>query len=199
MCVRLHTHTRGSLCVHKCVCKNVCPRLILLPLFPLRISCIIYEALMNMLISRRAGRGERASPVLFLHSSDEREGKREQDREEGAGGENNSLHRCRGESLSEKKGKKTKGREGKYWKKSVEIHLLNPQRSTNRYCGNMDGGKLMLCYIVLETNESPMLSGRGEVRLEEAAREMWRLGGEYSHCSFSISVVFLSLTRQVGK
>ena len=27
---------------------------------------------MNMLISRRAGRGERASPVLFLHSSDER-------------------------------------------------------------------------------------------------------------------------------
>lgn len=39
--------------------------------FPLRISCIIYEPLMNMLISRRAGRGERASPVLFLHSSDE--------------------------------------------------------------------------------------------------------------------------------
>lgn len=25
---------------------------------------------MNMLISRRAGRGERASPVLFLYSSD---------------------------------------------------------------------------------------------------------------------------------
>lgn len=27
---------------------------------------------MNMLISQCAGRGERASPVLFLHSSDER-------------------------------------------------------------------------------------------------------------------------------
>lgn len=33
--------------------------------------------LMNMLISRRAGRGERASPVLFLHRSDARKGKRE--------------------------------------------------------------------------------------------------------------------------
>lgn len=32
--------------------------------------------LMNMLISRRAGRGERASPVLFLHRSDARKGKK---------------------------------------------------------------------------------------------------------------------------
>lgn len=50
---------------------------------------------------------------------------------------------------------------------SVEMHLLKPRRSTNRYCGNMEGGEPMLCYIVLETNESPMLRGRGEARLEE--------------------------------
>lgn len=40
--------------------------------------------LMNMLISRRAGRGERASPVLFLHSSDER-GMEKREGEEGGG------------------------------------------------------------------------------------------------------------------
>lgn len=40
------------------------------------------EPLMNMLISRRAERGERASPVLFLHSSDERGGKREMEKME---------------------------------------------------------------------------------------------------------------------
>lgn len=66
VCVCLFTYK--SLCVWWCVCvstshSSAC--------FPLRISCIIYEPLMNMLISRRAGRGERASPVLFLHSSDE--------------------------------------------------------------------------------------------------------------------------------
>lgn len=79
--------------MHVCalMCKNVCPRLILLPLFPLRISCIIYGPLMNMLISRRAERGERASPVLFLHLCDERGGKKERDgkerEEDGIGGE----------------------------------------------------------------------------------------------------------------
>ena len=42
----VHVHV----CVRACVClcvyerENVCPRLILLPLFPLRISCIIYGA-----------------------------------------------------------------------------------------------------------------------------------------------------------
>lgn len=54
---------------------------------------------------------------------------------------------------------------------SVEIHLLNLGCSTNRYCGNMDGGEPMLCFIVLETNESPMLWGCGEARLEEAAQK----------------------------
>ena len=38
----------------------------------------------------------------------------------------------------------------------------------------MDGGEPMLCYIVLETNESPMLGGRGEARLEEVVRETGR-------------------------
>lgn len=60
-----------ELCVFFYLCVSCAP-LILLLLFPLQISCIIYVPLMNMLISRRAGRGERASPVLFLHSSDER-------------------------------------------------------------------------------------------------------------------------------
>lgn len=32
----------------------------------------------------------------------------------------------------------------------------------------------MLCYIVLGTNESPMLRGRGEARLEEVVRETGR-------------------------
>lgn len=45
------------------------------------------EPLMNMLISRRAERGERASPVLFLHSSDERGGKK-RDGKDGAGERN---------------------------------------------------------------------------------------------------------------
>ena len=42
MCVCVCAHARARLCV--CVTKtdNVCPRLILLPLFPLRFSCIIY-------------------------------------------------------------------------------------------------------------------------------------------------------------
>ena len=71
-----YAHIGSWVRVNAYVCKNVCPRLILLPLFPLRITCIIYEPLMNMLISRRAVRGERASPVLFLHSSDERGKKR---------------------------------------------------------------------------------------------------------------------------
>lgn len=56
----------------------------------------------------------------------------------------------------------------------MEIYLLNPRRSTNRYCGNMDGGKPMLCYIVLETNESPMLRGRREARLKEVVRQTER-------------------------
>lgn len=38
----------------------------------------------------------------------------------------------------------------------------------------MDCGEPMLCYIVLETNESPMLRGRGEARLEEEVRETGR-------------------------
>lgn len=38
--------------------------------------------LMNMLISRRAGRGERASPVLFLLRSDERGRKRGMEKRE---------------------------------------------------------------------------------------------------------------------
>lgn len=44
----------------------------------------------------------------------------------------------------------------------------------------MDDGEPMLCYIVLETNESPMLRGRGEARLEVVARERARCawGGE---------------------
>lgn len=74
MCVCECEHTCIWECMCKCVCvrENVCLCLILLPLFPLRISCIIYGPLMNMLISQCAGRGERASPILFLHSSDER-------------------------------------------------------------------------------------------------------------------------------
>lgn len=43
--------------------------------------------LMNMLISRRAGRGERASPVLFLHSSDERGKERGMEKRERERGE----------------------------------------------------------------------------------------------------------------
>lgn len=65
LCVCLHMGARA--CARGCGSASHS-----LPLFPLRISCIIYGTLMNMLISRRAGRGERASPVLFLHSSDER-------------------------------------------------------------------------------------------------------------------------------
>lgn len=90
----------------------------------------------------------------------------------------------------------------------MEIHLLNPGRSTNRYCGNMDGGEPMLCYIVLETNESPMLRGRGEARLEEVAGETGederkqKKGGRGNscHCSIDISVVFLRAQtgRQIG-
>ena len=37
-------HMHACVCVRACACENVCPRLILLPLFPLRISCIIYGA-----------------------------------------------------------------------------------------------------------------------------------------------------------
>jgi len=68
-----------------------------------------------------------------------------------------------------------KGRKEKCWKERVWKYIyLNPQDSTNRYCGNMDDGEPMLCYIVLETNESPMLRGHGEARLEEVARETVR-------------------------
>lgn len=49
--------------------------------------------LMNMLISRRAGRGERASPVLFLHSSDER-GMEKREGEEGGGRNWESVCAC---------------------------------------------------------------------------------------------------------
>lgn len=117
-----------ELCVFFYLCVSCVP-LILLLLFPLQISCIIYVPLMNMLISRRAGRGERASPVLFLHSSDERGMEKEE-----AGKRLLLLER-----------------------KSGEIHLWNPRRSANKRHGNMDRGEPMLCYIVLETNESPML------------------------------------------
>lgn len=68
-----------------------------------------------------------------------------------------------GERVERRRAEKAKVLEGE----SVEIHLLKPRRSTNRYCGNVEGGEPVLCYIVLETNESPMLRGRGEARLEE--------------------------------
>ena len=52
--------------------------------------------LMNMLISQRAGRGERASPVLFLHSSDERGMEKREGEERWVGGDWESVcARCR--------------------------------------------------------------------------------------------------------
>lgn len=74
-----------------------------------------------------------------------------------------------------KEGGKTKGREGKRWKERVWKYIYEILGvPTNKHCGNMDGGEPMLCYIVLETNESPMLRGRGEARLEEVVRETGR-------------------------
>lgn len=157
---------------------------------------------MNMLISRRAGRGERASPVLFLHSSDER-GK-ERGMEKRGGGE--KLGKC--VLLLERKGNKWKGGkdEGQRRKtlegESVEIHLWNPWRSTNKHCGNMDGGEPMLCYIVLETNESPMLRGRREARLEEVVRKTGRWEGKKGEIVVIVPSAFQLCfwkARQAGK
>lgn len=72
---------------------------------------------MNMLISQCAERGERASPVLFLHSSDERGmEKRERKTERERNWE--SVCCCwRGKGISE--GQRRKTLEGE----NVEIHL----------------------------------------------------------------------------
>lgn len=132
---------------------------------------------MNMLISRRAGRGERASPVLFLHWSDGRGKEKGMEKREG---EDERLGKC--VLLMERKGSKWKRGKDEGQKRlegeSVEIHLWNLRRSTKKHCGNMDGGEPMLCYIVLEANKSPMLRGRGEVRLEEVVREAERWEGK---------------------
>lgn len=57
--------------------------------------------LMNMLISQRAGRGERASPVLFLHWSDGRGKEKGMEKREG---EEERLGKC--VLLLERKGNK---------------------------------------------------------------------------------------------
>lgn len=44
MCVSIPAYGSVCTCERVCARENVCPRLILLPLFPLRISCIIYGA-----------------------------------------------------------------------------------------------------------------------------------------------------------
>lgn len=114
VCAGVRLSTYAFLCVRMQGYVCVCPRLILPPLFPLRISCIIYELLMNMLISWRAGRGERASPVLFLHSSDERGKKRGIKK-----GENKRERRfCGGEGFSGKEGRAEKEKDWKerMWK-----------------------------------------------------------------------------------
>lgn len=49
---------------------------------------------MNMLISQCAGRGERASPILFLHSSDEREKERGMEKREREGEEGETGKAC---------------------------------------------------------------------------------------------------------
>lgn len=89
VCIPVYWSACSCVCVLACMCERVLedvgPRLLLLPLFPLRISCIIYRPLMNMVISQRAGRGERASPVLFLHSSDEKGKERGVQKRERAG------------------------------------------------------------------------------------------------------------------
>lgn len=145
------------------MCAYVCPRLIRLPLFPLRISCIIYGTLMNMLISQRAGRGERASPVLFLHPSDERGNERVMEKREG---EEERL----GEGVllwvqMEESGRQA-SREGKRWKKRVWKYIYEiPAVRQARIVAIRTVASPCLCYIVLETNESPMLGGawRGEI------------------------------------
>ncbi len=81
---------------------------------------------MNMLISRHAGRGERASPVLFLHSSDERGKergmeKREKERE-GEGGETGKACVAAGEEREEVK-------EG-------ERRRAEKENARRRECGN---------------------------------------------------------------
>lgn len=85
---------------------------------------------MNMLISRRAGRGERASPVLFLHSSDEKEKERGIESREREKRGWKSVRYCSGGKGISERTEKTNGGEGKCWKErgkrwkeSVEMHL----------------------------------------------------------------------------
>lgn len=83
---------------------------------------------MNMLISWRAGRGERASPVLFLHRSDARRRGREWRKErrqgkEGGGGEKGNV---------EEGGAEEGERVGTLSKKSLEL-------KKKRQSGNLDG------------------------------------------------------------
>lgn len=81
----------------------------------------------------------------------------------------------RGTGISERREKRRRAEEENAGRRGVWKYIYEILgTSTNRHCGNMDGGEPMLCYIVLETNESPMLRGRGEARLEEVVRETGR-------------------------
>lgn len=81
----------------------------------------------------------------------------------------------RGTGISESREKRRRAEEENAGRRGVWKYIYEILgASTNRHCGNMDGGEPMLCYIVLETNESPMLRGRGEARLEEVVRETGR-------------------------
>lgn len=75
-----------------------------------------------MLISRRAGRGERASPVLFLHWSDGRQKEKGMEKREG---EEDRLGECVASVKEREKvngGERTKGREG--WKERGYIYEI---------------------------------------------------------------------------
>ena len=80
--------------------------------------------------------------------------------------------KCAG--ISER-GETTKGRKGKRWKERV---AFKKNKKKPQHCRNMVSGEPMLSHIVLETNESPMLRGRGEVKSEEVVRENGKMRGE---------------------
>lgn len=119
----------------------------------------------------------RGLPLFYSYIRLMREGWR-RERERRGGGETGRV--CvllleRGTGISERREKRRRAEEENAGRRGVWKYIYEILgASTNRHCGNMDGGEPMLCYIVLETNESPMLRGRGEARLEEVVRETGR-------------------------